>query len=194
MLLALAGVTGVGKTYFTNVISQELDFKKINTIRTREMRPHEVNGKTGIFMSDEELDKEIAKGNIIYDFHVYGNRYAYLKDEILSNEDRVFEMYYTMFEDWEEMVSDLKTIYIFPTDLEKTKEKLKDRMLSKEEEAYRISEMQKQYNTVVNNREILDKYDHIFYNDYTEQATKDLLNIVRKMQAEQGGNCINKED
>lgn len=194
MLLALAGVTGVGKTYFTNVISQELDFKKINTIRTREMRPHEVNGKTGIFMSDAELDKEIAKGNIIYDFHVYGNRYAYLKDEILSNEDRVFEMYYTMFEDWEEMVSDLKTIYIFPTDLEKTKEKLKDRMLSKEEEAYRISEMQKQYNTVVNNREILDKYDHIFYNDYTEQATKDLLNIVRKMQAEQGGNCINKED
>lgn len=194
MLLALAGVTGVGKTYFTNVISQELNFKKINTIRTREMRPHEVNGKTGIFMSDEELDKEIAKGNIIYDFHVYGNRYAYLKDEILSNEDRVFEMYYTMFEDWEEMVSDLKTIYIFPTDLEKTKEKLKDRMLSKEEEAYRISEMQKQYNTVVNNREILDKYDHIFYNDYTEQATKDLLNIVRKMQAEQGGNCINKED
>ena len=187
MLLALAGVTGVGKTYFTNVISQELDFKKINTIRTREMRPHEVNGKTGIFMSDAELDKEIAKGNIIYDFHVYGNRYAYLKDEILSNEDRVFEMYYTMFEDWEAMVSDLKTIYIFPTDLEKTKEKLKDRMLSKEEEAYRISEMQKQYNTVVNNREILDKYDHIFYNDYTEQATKDLLNIVRKMQAEQGG-------
>ena len=145
-------------------------------------------------LTREELDKEIAKGNIIYDFHVYGNRYAYLKDEILSNEDRVFEMYYTMFEDWEEMVSDLKTIYIFPTDLEKTKEKLKDRMLSKEEEAYRISEMQKQYNTVVNNREILDKYDHIFYNDYTEQATKDLLNIVRKMQAEQGGNCINKED
>ena len=49
MLLGLVGVSGVGKTYFKEKIVQELGFQAVNTIRTREKRIGEENGKTGLF-------------------------------------------------------------------------------------------------------------------------------------------------
>ena len=53
MLLALAGVTGIGKTFLAEEIERELSFKKIHTIRTREIRNGEINGKTGFFISTD---------------------------------------------------------------------------------------------------------------------------------------------
>ena len=50
MLLAFSGITGVGKSYFSEEITKKLNFKKVNTIRTRTIRPGEQNGKTGLFM------------------------------------------------------------------------------------------------------------------------------------------------
>ena len=55
MLLGLVGVSGVGKTYFKEKIVQELGFQAVNTIRTREKRIGEENGKTGLFKTEEEL-------------------------------------------------------------------------------------------------------------------------------------------
>ncbi len=65
-------------------IERELSFKKIHTIRTREIRNGEINGKTGFFISTDELEKLKNNGKVIYDFEVFENRYAYLKDEILE--------------------------------------------------------------------------------------------------------------
>ena len=52
MLLGLVGVSGVGKTYFKEKIVQELGFQAVNTIRTREKRIGEENGKTGLFKTE----------------------------------------------------------------------------------------------------------------------------------------------
>lgn len=38
MLLALSGVTGIGKSYFKERLVEELNFHKVNTIRTRPIR------------------------------------------------------------------------------------------------------------------------------------------------------------
>ena len=45
MLLALAGVTGVGKSYFKDKIVENLDFEKIKIITTREIRKGEKNNE-----------------------------------------------------------------------------------------------------------------------------------------------------
>ena len=47
MLLALSGVTGVGKSYFKDRIVEELNFNKVNTIRTRQMRKGEEKQSKG---------------------------------------------------------------------------------------------------------------------------------------------------
>ena len=38
MLLALVGVTGVGKSYFVDKVCEKLNFEKVHTIRTRAPR------------------------------------------------------------------------------------------------------------------------------------------------------------
>lgn len=67
MLLALSGITGVGKSFYAEEIAKKLDFKKVHTIRTRTMRIGEQNGKTGLFMTHEELQKLKDDGKIAYD-------------------------------------------------------------------------------------------------------------------------------
>lgn len=71
MLLALSGVTGIGKSYFKEKLVNELGFRKVNTIRTRPIRIGEKNGIDGIFISDEQLDVLKQENKIIYDFKVF---------------------------------------------------------------------------------------------------------------------------
>lgn len=181
MLLALSGVTGIGKSYFKEKLVEELNFHKVSTIRTRPIRVGEKNGVDGIFITDDELDMLKSQDKIIYDFKVFGGRYAYLKDEIFSNDNMVFEMHYTMIDDWKKIKPDIKTIYILPTDLEVPKQKARQRNLSKEKEIERIKEIDEQYNKFMNDKDLQDKFDYILYNNYDSESEKQILDLVKNL-------------
>lgn len=181
MLLALSGVTGIGKSYFKEKIVEKLNFHKVSTIRTRPIRVGEKNGVDGIFITDDELDALKSHGKIVYDFNVFGGRYAYLKDEIFSDDNMVFEMHYTMIDDWKKIKPDIKTIYILPTDLEIPKQKAKQRNLSKEKESERIKEIDEQYNKFISDKEFQNKFDYILYNKYDIVSEKQILDLVKNL-------------
>lgn len=95
MLLALAGVTGGGKSYFKDLLVQKLNFKKIKIITTRQIRNGEKNNEDKIFVSPEKL-QELKKSNVIaYYFNMLGNIYAYSKDDLFSKQNTVFELHYS---------------------------------------------------------------------------------------------------
>ena len=181
MLLALSGITGVGKSYFSEEIEKNLNFKKVHTIRTREMRPGEQNGKTGIFMSEEELEQMKKEGKIIYNFEVFGGMYAYQKNEILSNENYVFEMHYTTIQDWKKIRPDIVTIYLIPRNINIALQKIKDRNLTKEKEEERTKEMLEQYNKFINDKDLKNMFDYIIYNDYNEKTKSEIIELIRKI-------------
>ena len=92
MLLALAGVTGVGKSYFKDKIVEILGFEKIKIITTREIRVGEKNNEDKIFVTPTELE-ELKKSNVIaYDFNLLGNTYAYTKEALFSNKNTVLNL------------------------------------------------------------------------------------------------------
>lgn len=181
MLLALVGVTGVGKSYYKEKIVENLNFEKVNTIRTREKRVGEENGKAGLFMSKQELKELKLKGKIAYDFEVFGGTYAYLKDEIFSTKNMVFEMHYTTIEDWKRVRPDIKTIYILPKDIEIAKNKTRNRNLSKEKEEERIKEIDEHYNKISNDEKLRNMFDYIVYNNYDTDSEKEILKLVEKL-------------
>lgn len=181
MLLALVGVTGVGKSYYKEKIVENFDFEKVNTIRTREKRIGEENGKAGLFMSKEELEELKAKGKIAYDFDVFGGTYAYLKDEIFSEKNMVFEMHYTTIEDWKKVRPDIKTIYILPKDIEIAKNQARKRNLSKEKEEERIKEIDEHYNRICTDEKLRNMFDYIVYNNYDEESEKEIMDLVKEM-------------
>jgi guanylate kinase len=102
-------------------------------------------------MTYEELQKLKDDGKIAYDFDVFGGTYAYKKDEILSNENYVFEMYYTTIQDWKRIRPDIVTIYILPNDINVALEQVKKRNLTPEKENERIKETEEQYKNFIKN-------------------------------------------
>lgn len=182
MLLALVGVTGVGKTYFTNQLEKYLGFKKVRTIRTRKMRKGEQNGKSGLFMTQEELDILQKENKIAYSFNVFEGTYAYLKEDIFSDEDMVFEMHYTTIYDWKKIRPDIKTIYIFPKDINVTKTKLKERNLDKNQEIKRLNEIEEHYDKMMSDKELREMFDYIVYNNYDKESEQQIIELVKKIQ------------
>ena len=57
MIVTLSGVTGTGKSFFKNVISQELNFKNLVIVTTRNKRTGEINGVDKEFVSEEEFER-----------------------------------------------------------------------------------------------------------------------------------------
>ena len=181
MLIALAGVTGVGKSFYSQEIENNFKIKKIHTIRTRQMRAGEINGVTGYFMTEDELDNENAKGNIAIDFSEFGGRYAYLKSEVFSDDDYVFEMHYTHIDGWKKIKPDMVSIYILPTNIEDAIKNIKQRNLPKDKEDERIKEVYEQYNNFMNNKELQEKYDYIVYNDFNDDSKNELLSLIGRI-------------
>lgn len=181
MLLALVGVTGVGKTYYKNKIAEELNFKNVHTIRTRKKRVGEESGKIGLFMTEDEVDKLDSEGKIAYKFKVFGGEYAYLAEEIFSKDNMVFEMHYTTIYDWKKIRPDIKTIYILPKDIEMAKNKTKERNLEPEKEKERLAEIDEHYNKIMSDENLRNQFDYIVYNNYDEDSEKEIINIVKKI-------------
>ena len=184
MLLALVGVTGVGKSYYKDLICSKLNFKRINTIRTRAIRKNEEAGKSGLFFSKEELDKIEAEGKLAYRFGVFGGEYGYLKDEVYSDDDYVFEMHYTTIYDWKKVRPDIKTIYILPSDIEIARAYVKSRNLPPEKEIERLKEMDEHYNRYMNDEDLRNQFDYVIYNNYDENSANELLQLVEKIRGE----------
>ena len=111
MLLALAGVTGIGKSYYKDRIVQELGFEKIKIITTREPRIGEKNNDDKIFVSFEQLEKLRASDEIAYEFEMLGNIYAYSKKELFSNRNTVFELHYDTIFDFKKICPNMCAIY-----------------------------------------------------------------------------------
>lgn len=186
MLLALVGITGVGKTYYSDKIAEKLCFDKVRTIRTRKIREGEQNGKTGLFMTQEELNKLEKEGNIAYKFNVFEGTYAYLKEDIFSERDMVFEMHYTTINDWKKVRPDIKTIYIFPKDINITKCKIAERHLSKEQEKTRLEEIEEHYNRMITDEELRGMFDYIIYNNYDKESEYEIINLVNGLREKYG--------
>ena len=184
MLLAFVGITGIGKSYFAEELSQKLGFKKVHTIRTREKRVGEENGKNGYFMSEEELKQLKEQEKIAYDFKVFGGTYGYLKEEIFSEENYVFEMHYTTIGDWKKVRPDIVTIYLLPTDINIAVQKIKERNLGKEKEQYRIEEVREHYNKFMQDNKLQSQFDYVIYNNYDKKSSDNIIKLVKNILEE----------
>ena len=181
MLLGLAGVTGVGKSYFKDKLVEQLGFEKIKIITTREIRAGEKNNEDKIFVTNDEVQKMKKSGIIAYDFNLLGNTYAYTRDSLFSNNNTVFELHYNTIYDFKKVCPHLITIYIFPTDIEIAKEEARKRHLKPEVEEERLLEIDEHYNRITTDNTLKAQFDYIVYNNYDKESTDRIIELVRKL-------------
>ncbi len=181
MLLALAGVTGVGKSFFKDKIVERLGFEKIKILTTRQIRNGEKNNVDKNFVTYEELQELKKKGLIAYDFDMLGNTYAYTKDEVFSNKNTVFELHYNTIYDFKKICPNLCAIYIMPKNLEDAKNNTRKRALSPEVERNRILEIDEHYNKICNDSNLRNMFDYIVYNNFDKESEDNIINLVKEI-------------
>ena len=59
MLIAFAGITGIGKSYYKDKLVEKLGFDKIKIITTRQIRNGEKNNDDKVFVTLKILEKKI---------------------------------------------------------------------------------------------------------------------------------------
>lgn len=188
MLLALAGVTGVGKSFFKDKIVEKLGFEKIKIITTRQIREGEKNNQDKIFINNEELDDLKKQGKIAYDFEMLGNTYAYTNNELFSNKNTVFELHYDTIYDFKKICPHLCAIYIMPKNLEDAKNNTRARHLALEVEKKRLVEIDEHFNKIKSDIKLYNMFDYIVYNNFDKESEDNIINLVRKIIME--GNLI----
>ena len=187
MLIALAGVSGVGKSYYKNKIVEKLNFEKIKIITTRPMRIGEKADDEKIFVTDEQLDNMIKDEKIAYEFEydLVKNRYAYTKQELFSNKNMVFELHYKTIYDMKRICHNMKAIYLLPQDIEIAKQKVRERMIEPSAEEKRIREVQMHYQKIMEDEELRNMFDYTLYNNYDKASEDKVIELVNKLILEE---------
>lgn len=181
MLLALAGVTGVGKSYYKDKIVEKLNFEKIKIITTRERREGEKNNEDKIFVTPSELQILRDKQQIAYEFEMVGNTYAYTKEQVFSDKNTVFELHYNTILDFKKICPKMRSIYLMPKNIEIAKEKTRQRHLKPEVEQKRIFELEEHYKKITEDVTLRSMFDYILYNNYDEESEEAVIKLVTRM-------------
>ncbi len=180
MLVTLFGVTGVGKSFFKKLIAQELGFKNLPIVTTREKRTGEINGIDKEFVTQEEFQKMKQEGIVQVDFEFLGVSYAYRKEYLQSFENRVTEAEYSNIYELKKCVKDMFAIYLIPYNLERAKLELQKRNLSEEVYQKRLEEIDEHIKEYSSNPKLQKQFDCVLINDYTEVSQKKLLEMVKQ--------------
>ena len=83
LLIVLSGPSGVGKDAALKRMKERgLPFAFVTTVTTRPKRPGEVHGKDYFFISVEEYQELLARGELLEHAEVYGNYYGVPKEQV----------------------------------------------------------------------------------------------------------------
>ena len=92
MIVTLSGVTGTGKSFFKNVIAEELGFENLAIVTTRKKRANEIEGIDKEFVSDKEFDELVKNKEVTVNFEFLGEKYGYRTEKLESDENQVTEI------------------------------------------------------------------------------------------------------
>ena len=179
MIVALCGVTGIGKSFFKNLLVSELGFKNMIINTTRKIRQGEVNGIDKIFLGEEEFEDLKEDGKIASDFEFLGFKYAYSVEDLNSDENLVTEVHYSTIFDFKKNAKNVFAIYMVPNDIERAKTELKKRNLPKKIESQRLKEIDEHVKSFSSAKELQNQFDYIFINNYNEQSIEKMLEIIK---------------
>ena len=181
IILVLVGISGVGKSYFTDLLVKNNNFKHIPTVTTRLPRKGEVNGIDRIFWNVSEFNNAKKDHKLICASKMFGNWYG--SDISLfhdnKNKNIVCQLRYNVVEDFKNHFSNVYCIYIKPNSIEQTVNQVEKRNLTNVEYTIRLAELKKELNLIDKQSNTI--FDFIFTNDFPKNSVSNFLNLINKI-------------
>lgn len=182
ILVVLSGVSGSGKTYFTNLLASERRFAIIPSLTTREPRLGEVSSLDRRFCSPEGFELLKEKQQVICGRFFFGNWYGLETsniDDVSARGDAVVQLTYKSLSILKARYPHAKSVYILPPSVETAKEAIIARNLGTEETAERIHEIEAESAFIYADRKKAQPlFDAYFHNTRSPSSPRDFLAAI----------------
>ncbi len=172
----ISAPSGSGKTTLLGQVLQQ-DPRLLFSISytTRAPRGAEEQGREYHFISREEFEKRISKGEFLEWAEVFGNYYgthvSYLERARLENRDLVLDIDVQGARQLKKNISDVVSVFILPPSRQELEQRLRNRSEDREEVILRrIAEAAAEV-------PYYRDYDYVLVNRHVEEATKRLAAI-----------------
>ena len=180
MLVILSGVSGAGKdTIKKELLKRIPNAVTLPSFTSRDMRPGEVEGDHYHFISKEEFEEKIRKGDFYeYDLH-HGNYYGTPR-ELMNNKIKEGKIIVKDIEvnGTENLIkklgNDTKLVTIF---LKVDKEELKNRLINRGDNLSE-ADMQLRLGRLEYEESKIGLYDYVIKNDNLEKTVQIIMTII----------------
>ena len=181
LLIILSGPSGVGKNCVRQEImkSGKLYLNYSISMTTREKREKEIDGVDYYFVSEEEFQKNIDKGNFLEWATFVGHRYGTPKDKVEELRNRgknVFlEIEINGAKQVLSQVHDDRVIsfFLMPPSLSALEKRIRKRKTESEEI------IQERLQKGLKEMTMTENYDHIVINDKVSRAAQEIIDIIK---------------
>ncbi|MBQ8894213.1 MAG: guanylate kinase [Clostridia bacterium] len=178
-LIIVSGPSGAGKgTVLAEVFKMNPQLKYSVSATTRGPRPGETDGIQYFFISKEEFERKIARGEMLeyttYCDNYYGTPADYVEDQRMKGHDIVLEIEPCGARQVKARCADALSIFILPPTIEELEKRLIGRGTEVSEVvAARIAQAKEELARA-------DQYDFRVVNDDVVRAAKEIDEILRK--------------
>ncbi len=177
MLVVISGFSGVGKGTVVQHVFESLPTLQFSiSCTTRKMRQGEENGVNYFFLSEEEFEGKIKRGEFVEYTKTFGNYYGTLKSEIdrplKKGVDVLLELNVVGARNIKSMYPDAVTIFIQPPSIDVLKARLIGRGTDSQESiARRLKEIEVESKDIKN-------YDYIVTNKVAATCADEIVGII----------------
>lgn len=177
-LLILSAASGTGKTSLAHaLIESEPDVVFSVSHTTRAPRPGEVHGRHYYFVSPEEFEAMVARGDFLEHAQVFGNRYGTSRQEI---EQRLAQGKSVILDiDWQgaravkRQLPEAVSVFILPP----SREALLERLTRRGQDDPQV--IARRMSVAVDEMAHCREFDHLVVNDDFQAALADIRAILR---------------
>ena len=185
-VFVITGPSGVGKgTLIRGLLERIPELELSVSATTRAPRPGEEDGVDYHFLSDEQFDERVERGEFVEHATYSGQRYGTLRSEL---ERRLREGVPVVLEietqgarQVREAMPDAEAVFIAPP----SREALRARLVGRGTDA--PEDVDRRLETAEVELGAQPEFSHVVVNDRLEQATGELVRIVKRALANLGG-------
>jgi guanylate kinase len=182
----ITGPSGVGKgTLIRGLLERVPELELSVSATTRAPRPGEHDGVDYHFLTPEEFEARVAAGDFVEHAEYSGNRYGTLRSELDRRLSQgggvVLEIEVQGARQVRRAMPDAVAVFIAPPSRDALRARLVGRGTDSPEE------VEARLRTAERELEAQPEFAHVIVNDRLEQATDELIGIVRRAMAQRCG-------
>ena len=189
ILIVVSGFSGSGKgTLMKELLTRYPDTYALSiSVTTRSPREGEVDGREYFFVSKDEFEKMIAKGELIeyakYVENYYGTPRDYVEKKLDEGKDVILEIEIQGALNVKKMFPDTLLLFVTPP----SAEELKKRLVGRGTETMDVIESR--MDRACEEAEGMENYDYLIVNDSLDRCVEEMHSIIRGEHRRSSRNC-----